>query len=143
MSSDDLPDRLLGAVLHTADGRPVGPVTGMYLDADTGEAAWVAVRLGMGVGESAEHLVPLARTALRAGCGLVVTTRRRAIELAPTAPPGDLGAADEDTLYRYYAYALSPLDHLLRVRRDLTGCGPERARLCRYQPDQDMKREEE
>jgi hypothetical protein len=131
--SDDQLKRLLAATAHSGDGRTLGPVTGVYLDGDE-QPAWVAVRPGpLG---TAERLVPLALSRLEPGGRLVVTVRRRALELAPAAPPGDLGLTDEDALYRFYAYAISPIvpwDHLTRIRPEFDGIvhGPVRLRRHR------------
>jgi hypothetical protein len=127
--------RLLAATACSGDGRPIGPVTAVYFDEETGRPAWVGVRAGPADG--LERLVPLARSWLHPGPQLVVSVTRRAVEEAPVAPGPELGAEDEDELYRYYAQAISPMRGAPAVARRLTGTGL--VRLRRHgAPDQSL-----
>lgn len=98
-------ERLLDATACSGDGRPIGPVSAVYTDGGAGRAAWATVQAGP---DGVERFVPLVRSWLYPGGRLVVSVSRRAVEQAPVPPSTDLGPADEDALYRYYAHAILP-----------------------------------
>jgi hypothetical protein len=102
----DLLDGLLGATASCADGTPLGTTCAAYTGLDSGRVEWVALHLR---GAAGERVVPLVRTRRDRDRGLVLDVRRDAVERAPLAPPTDLGAADEDLLFGYWAQVLCPV----------------------------------
>ncbi|WP_219414638.1 hypothetical protein [Pseudonocardia nigra] len=118
--------RLLSATACSGDGRPIGPVTAVYVDDDSGNPVWVTVRPGPP--GTAERFVPLARAWLHPGSRLVLSVTRAAVEAAPVPPSGELGSSDEDELYRYYAQAITPIGRRPAEAAALTGAGPVRLR---------------
>lgn len=127
----DPPDRLLGATVFCAEGSPLGATCAAYVAVDTGRPEWVSLRLRDAPGE---RMVPLARARGR-GRGLTLDLRRDAVERAPLTPPVDLGAADEDLLFGYYAQVLCPVHGgpvaAVGADRRLTGAPAATARLTR------------
>ncbi|GAA3231012.1 hypothetical protein GCM10017691_24540 [Pseudonocardia petroleophila] len=104
MDTGDQVPRLLRATAYSGGGRRIGPIAAVYVD-ETDRPAWVSILVDPADGE---RLVPLARSWLYPDRRLVVAVIRRAVEEAPVAPSGHLGAEEEDLLFRYYAHVITP-----------------------------------
>lgn len=92
-----------GQPLLTTDGDKVGRIESIYLDGDTDEPAWMAVKTSK-LG-SAVSLVPLHR-ATSDGDGITVPYDKEHIKRAPTFKPDDeISAEDARALYEHYAIA--------------------------------------
>ncbi|MHA6783315.1 hypothetical protein ACVGOW_20330 [Pseudonocardia saturnea] len=91
---------LLVATAWYRDGSRIGPVTGVYVDADSGRPVWASV--------PARRLLPLCRAELTADRRLLVALPPPAVETAPPLPPGvdEVDRGIEDALYTHYAAAL-------------------------------------
>lgn len=96
--------RLLRATAYSGGGQVIGPIAAVYVD-EGDRPAWVSVLLDS---SDVERFAPLARSWLYPGHRLVVAVLRRAVENAPAAPSGHLGAAEEDLLFCYYAHVITP-----------------------------------
>jgi hypothetical protein len=90
-----------GETLLTNTGEKIGQIDGIYLDGDTDEPAWLAVKTGM-LG-SAVSLVPV-QGATPANDGVAVPYDKKLIKGAPTFKPDD-EISDEDSraLYAHYS----------------------------------------
>jgi hypothetical protein len=95
---------LLRATAYSGGGQRIGPIAAVYVD-ETDRPAWVSIRVDSFAGE---RFAPLARSWLYPGRRLVLAVIRRAVEEAPVAPAGHLGAEEEDLLFRYYAHVITP-----------------------------------
>ena len=97
-SSD--PNTLTGAPVHGSDGAKLGKVEAVYLDNDTEQPEWVAVKSGLF--GSHVSIVPLSRGSWD-GNALTVPFDKDAIQAAPHHDPdAALSPQDEDDLYRHY-----------------------------------------
>lgn len=96
-------DDLLTTTACYRSGALIGPVTGVYVQEDSGHPVWAAVGPGM--------LLPLCRAVLAPGRRLVVDLPPRAVEAAPQLPPGaaEIRIGLDDALFAHYASALSPV----------------------------------
>jgi uncharacterized protein (TIGR02271 family) len=92
--------KLLNADVYETDGTKIGSAADVYLDAQTGNPEWVAVKTGLfGTKQS---FVPLDRATLE-GDRIVVAFSKDQVKDAPRIDPdGRLSPAEEDELYRYY-----------------------------------------
>jgi hypothetical protein len=104
VDTGDQLSRLLRATAYCGGGQTIGPVAAVYVD-DADRPAWVSLLVDS---SDVERVAPLARSWLYPGHRLVMAVNRRAVEEAPTAPAGHLGADEEDLLFRYYAYVITP-----------------------------------
>jgi uncharacterized protein (TIGR02271 family) len=95
--------KLLEADVYETDGTKIGSAADVYLDAQTGEPEWVAVKTGLfGTKQS---FVPLDRATLE-GDRIVVAFSKDQVKDAPRIEPdGQLSPAEEDELYTYYGLA--------------------------------------
>ncbi|AMM33492.1 hypothetical protein SA2016_2827 [Sinomonas atrocyanea] len=82
------------------DGEKIGRLSGLYVDDDTEDPAWVTVKTGLfGLKES---FVPLRQATMR-GSDLVVRCTKDQVKDAPRIDPeGHLDPGEEDRLYRHY-----------------------------------------
>jgi uncharacterized protein (TIGR02271 family) len=92
--------KLFAADVYEADGTKIGSVADIYLDAQSGNPEWVAVKTGLfGTKQS---FVPLDRANLE-GDRIIVAFGKDQVKDAPRIDPdGRLSPAEEDELYRYY-----------------------------------------
>lgn len=104
MDAGDQLARLLRAIAYSGGGQTIGPIAAVYVD-EARRPAWVSVLVDP---SPSERLAPLARSWLHPGNRLVMAVIRRAVEGAPIAPLGHLGAEEEDLLFRYYAHVITP-----------------------------------
>jgi uncharacterized protein (TIGR02271 family) len=94
------PSTLTGAAVQGTDGDKLGKIETVYLDNETDQPEWVAVKSGMFGGHVS--LVPLAQGNWD-GTALTVPFSKEAIEGAPHHDPdAALSPDDEDDLYRHY-----------------------------------------
>jgi uncharacterized protein (TIGR02271 family) len=92
--------RLDGADVYGPDGDKIGSVGQIYLDTDTGDPEWVAVRTGL-FGNK-ETFVPLRDATLSAD-RISVAYDKATVKDAPRVDPdGALSFAEENELYTYY-----------------------------------------
>ena len=97
-----------GREVVDADGDRVGRLEEIYLDADTDEAHWAAVKTGLVGGRLS--LVPLAEATERAD-HVVVPFDKRTVKDAPNVDSGaELTPQEESTLHRYYGSQESSRD---------------------------------
>ncbi|WP_199512609.1 PRC and DUF2382 domain-containing protein [Nucisporomicrobium flavum] len=100
MITRDAVRHVYGTDVYSADGDKIGSAGQVYLDNDTGEPAWVAVRTGL-FGKK-ESFVPLQDATLD-GDRLEIPFAKDKVKNAPRIDQdGELSPADEDELYRYY-----------------------------------------
>ncbi len=93
--------RLDGADVYGPDDDKIGSVGQIYLDTDTGDPEWVAVRTGLF--GTKETFVPL-RDARLSDDRITVAYDKATIKDAPRVDPdGALSFAEENELYTYYA----------------------------------------
>ena len=97
-----------GREVVDVDGDRVGRLEEIYLDADTDEAHWAAVKTGLVGGRLS--LVPLAEATERADY-VVVPFDKRTVKDAPNVDSGaELTPEEESTLHRYYGSQESSRD---------------------------------
>lgn len=99
-------ESLLGKPAFDLNGQELGPVDAVYLDKQTGEPEWVAVRTG----RSETSLAPLSgATPSAGGQGVDLAVDAKLVRNAPHSdhPPGqitpELTEAQEAELYLYYS----------------------------------------
>jgi uncharacterized protein (TIGR02271 family) len=92
--------RIMGADVYGADGDKIGSAGQVYLDNQTGQPEWVAVRTGLfGTKES---FVPLIEASF-SGDKITVPFDKETVKGAPQVDAdGDLSPAEEHELYFYY-----------------------------------------
>lgn len=105
MDTSEQLSRLLRATAYSGGGQTIGPIAAVYVD-EADRPAWVSILVDPS--SEVERLAPLARSWLYPGYRLVMAVMRRAVEEAPVAPSGHLGAEQEDLLFRYYAHVITP-----------------------------------
>jgi uncharacterized protein (TIGR02271 family) len=95
--------KLLDADVYETDGTKIGSAADIYLDAQSGNPEWVAVKTGLfGTKQS---FVPLDRATLE-GDRIIVAFSKDQVKDAPRIDPdGRLSPAEEDELYTYYGLA--------------------------------------
>jgi hypothetical protein len=90
-----------GKPLLTRDGDKIGQIQSIYLDGDTEQPAWLAVKTGKL--SSAVSLVPVER-ATPSEQGVKVPYDKKHIKHAPTFKPDDeISPDDARALYEHYA----------------------------------------
>jgi uncharacterized protein (TIGR02271 family) len=100
MTTVNDPNKMTGAAVYDGSGRSVGKIDAIYLDNETNEPEWAAVRTGLFGGHVS--LVPLGRGNWD-GSALTVPFDKEALKAAPHHDPGTtLSPADEQDLYRHY-----------------------------------------
>ncbi|WP_250032399.1 PRC and DUF2382 domain-containing protein [Paractinoplanes maris] len=92
--------RLDGADVYGPDGDKIGSVGQIYLDTDTGDPEWVAVRTGLF--GTKETFIPLNQATL-SDDRITVAHDKATVKGAPRIDPdGALSYAEENELYTYY-----------------------------------------
>jgi uncharacterized protein (TIGR02271 family) len=112
-----------------SDGEKLGTIADIYLDRDTGEPEWAAIKTGL-FGTKVTF-APLAE-ATRSGDGVQLPYTKDQIKDAPNAEAdGELSQDEEAALYRHYGldYSEAPSDSglaagLETTDRETTGRGP-------------------
>jgi len=100
MINRDAVRHVYGTDVYGTDGDKIGSAGQVYLDNDTGDPAWVAVRTGL-FGKK-ESFVPVRDAALD-GDRLEVPFSKDKVKHAPRIDHDrELSPDDEDELYRYY-----------------------------------------
>jgi len=93
-------DRWVGQDAIGPDGGKIGTIQDIYLDEETGEPEWVAVKTGL-FGTKVSF-APLAQASAQGG-GVALPYDKAKVKGAPTAEPdGALSQQEEAELYRYY-----------------------------------------
>jgi PRC-barrel domain len=106
-----------GLTAVDSDDQPLGRITDIYLDRDTGLPEWALVATP----ERRRSFVPLAGAA-RKGDRIVVAVHKAAVSDAPAIRPGrELSDGDAARLYGYY---VGPSDDRNRGARRAPGRGP-------------------
>src|SRR3954447_12525001 len=109
---------------HGRDGQKLGTIADIYLDRDTGEPEWAAIKTGLF--GSKVSFAPLAE-ATHSGDGVQLPYTKDEIKDAPSAEAdGELSEDEEDALYRHYglSYSDEPSDSGLPTRHQATDRGP-------------------
>ncbi|WP_249998232.1 PRC and DUF2382 domain-containing protein [Actinoplanes sp. M2I2] len=92
--------RLDGADVYGTDGDKIGSVGQIYLDTDTGDPEWVAVRTGLF--GTKETFVPLQEARV-SDDRITVAYDKATVKDAPRIDPdGNLSHTEENELYSYY-----------------------------------------
>ena len=95
------PRQLVGAQLIGLDGKRVGTIGQVFLDDQTGTPQWVSVQTGVFGGR--KRFVPLSGARLARHGHVEVPFSKDQVKDAPSiAADGDIGEAEEASLYRYY-----------------------------------------
>jgi uncharacterized protein (TIGR02271 family) len=137
-----------GEHAHTRDGEKLGTIADIYLDRDTGEPEWAAIKTGLfGTNVS---FAPLAE-ATHSGDGVQLPYTKDQLKDAPNAEAdGELSQEEEAALYRHYGldYSQAPSDSGLptghdATDRDATGRGPVGHDTSGPTTDEAMTRSEE
>ena len=93
-------DTVRGSSVKNTSGDKLGKVDEIYLDNETGQPEWAAVKTGLFGGNVS--LVPLSESTFD-GSSLTVPFTKDTIQGAPHHDPGrEITADDEDELYAYY-----------------------------------------
>ncbi len=93
-------DTVRGSTVNNTGGDKLGKVDEIYLDNETGQPEWAAVKTGLFGGNVS--LVPLSESTFD-GSSLTVPFSKDKIQGAPHHDPGrEITADDEDELYAYY-----------------------------------------
>ncbi|WP_229070257.1 DUF2382 domain-containing protein [Actinoplanes sp. DH11] len=99
LTQNDL-NRLNGADVYGSDGDKIGSVGQVYLDTDTGNPEWVAVKTGLF--GTKETFIPLQRASV-SDDRITVAYDKATVKDAPRIEPdGDLSYTEENELYTYY-----------------------------------------
>ena len=99
-----------GQQAHGPDGEKLGEIADIYLDRETGEPEWVAIKTGL-FGNKVSF-APLAE-ATHAGDGVQLPYTKDQVKGAPNAEAdGELSQDEEAALYRHYGldYSEAPSD---------------------------------
>jgi uncharacterized protein (TIGR02271 family) len=132
-----------GEQAHAADGEKLGTIADIYLDRDTGEPEWAAIKTGL-LGTKVSF-VPLAE-ATHTDRGVQLPYTKEQVKDAPNAEAdGELSQDEEAALYRHYGldYSEAPSDSGLPTDRDTTGRGPVGRDTSGPTTDEAMTRSEE
>ncbi len=98
----DIP-QLYGRTVYDSDGDKVGTIDEVYLDAQTGDPEWLAVKTGLfGLKQS---FVPLRGAEIGTDRVVVPFDKARVKDAPKIDPDGQLSHREEDELYTYYGYA--------------------------------------
>ena len=111
MTTANMPDpnTMIGAPVSSTGGESLGKINSIYLDNETNQPAWAAVKTGIFGGHVS--LVPLGQC-MWDGNALTVPFDKGALNDAPHHDPDtSISRADEERLYRHYG--------LLGEQRDL------------------------
>ena len=109
-----------GEQAHGRDGEKLGTIADIYLDRDTGEPEWAAIKTGL-FGTKVSF-APLA-DATHSGDGVQLPYTKDQLKDAPTAEAdGELSQDEEAALYRHYGldYSEAPADSGLPTGHDAT-----------------------
>ena len=128
---------VLGKDVHGADGRKIGEVCQLFLDAVTGAPEWVTVKTGI-VGTK-ESFVPIAQAQLE-GDFLTVPYDEELVKGAPTlnVDTAHLSKDEEAELYRHYG--LDYFDGDSDQDGDLQRGGVDTAAVTVNSPDRTPRR---
>jgi uncharacterized protein (TIGR02271 family) len=142
-----------GERAHGGDGEKLGTIADIYLDRDTGEPEWAAIKTGL-FGNRVSF-APLAE-ATHSGEGVRLPYTKDQLKDAPNAEAdGELSREEEAALYRHYGldYGEAPSDAGLPAgheatdrdltNRDTTGRGPVGHDTSGPTTDEAMTRSEE
>lgn len=117
MTLDDLM-ALRGSDVYDSASEKIGSLEQVYIDNDSGEPEWVAVKTGF-FGTNV-NLVPLANAQLSGSQSLQVAYSKDTVKDAPNVDPdGTLDESEEQELYRHYSLGYPRGDSNRDV--DLTG----------------------
>jgi uncharacterized protein (TIGR02271 family) len=109
-----------GQQAHGRDGEKLGTIADIYLDRDTGEPEWAAIKTGL-FGTKVSF-APLAE-ATHSGDGVQLPYTKDQLKDAPDAEAdGELSQEEEAALYRHYGldYSEAPSDSGLPTGHDAT-----------------------
>jgi uncharacterized protein (TIGR02271 family) len=109
-----------GEQAHGRDGEKLGTIADIYLDRDTGEPEWAAIKTGL-FGTKVSF-APLAE-ATHSGDGVQLPYTKDQLKDAPNAEAdGELSQDEEAALYRHYGldYSEAPSDSGLPTGHDAT-----------------------
>jgi uncharacterized protein (TIGR02271 family) len=109
-----------GEQAHGRDGEKLGEIADIYLDRDTGEPEWAAIKTGL-FGAKVSF-APLA-DATQSGDGVQLPYTKDQLKDAPNAEAdGELSQEEEAALYRHYGldYSEAPSESGLPTGRDAT-----------------------
>jgi uncharacterized protein (TIGR02271 family) len=109
-----------GEQAHGRDGEKLGTIADIYLDRDTGEPEWAAIKTGL-FGTKVSF-APLAE-ATHSGDGVQLPYTKDQLKDAPNAEAdGELSQEEEAALYRHYGldYSEAPSDSGLPTGHDAT-----------------------
>jgi uncharacterized protein (TIGR02271 family) len=102
ITRNDIP-RLYGMDVYEADGSKIGSTAEIYLDEQSGEPEWLAVKTGLfGTKQS---FVPLQRAEVRDDRITVPFAKDKVKDAPRIDPDGRLSPQEEDELYRYYGFS--------------------------------------
>jgi sporulation protein YlmC with PRC-barrel domain len=94
------PRQLVGAQLIGLDGKRIGKIGQVFLDDQTGTPQWVSVQTGVFGGRN--RFVPLSGARLANGHVEVPFSKDQVKDAPSIDADGDIGEAEEASLYRYY-----------------------------------------
>ena len=102
ITRNDIP-RLYGMDVYEADGGKIGSTAEIYLDEQSGEPEWLAVKTGLfGTKQS---FVPLQRAEVGDDRITVPFAKDKVKDAPRIDPDGRLTPQEEDELYRYYGFS--------------------------------------
>ena len=122
---------LEGKPVYAADGASVGEVAAVFLDKDTQQPEWIALRRGMFAGK--QVLVPVAEASIRSD-GISVPYSESQIESAPESSGNEVSQEAERALASHYGVTYSEersATGLPEGRRDRPRSGTARQRGSR------------
>ena len=98
-----------GQELLGSDGEKIGSITDVYLDRQSGEPEWIAVKTGL-FGSNVSF-VPI-REAASSGDGVTVPYSKTLVKDAPNVEAdGELSADEERRLYQHYSVEFGDFDY--------------------------------
>ena len=108
-----------GQDLRDNDGDKIGSIADIYLDRQTGEPEWIAVKTGL-FGSNVSF-VPI-RQASSTGDGVTVPYAKDKVKDAPNVDAdGELSPEEERRLYQHYDVAFGDFDYDADYGRDTSG----------------------
>jgi uncharacterized protein (TIGR02271 family) len=132
-----------GQEAHGPDGQKLGTIADIYVDRETGEPEWAAIKTGLF--GSKVSFAPLAE-ARHSGDGVQLPYTKDQIKEAPSAEAdGELSEDEEAALYRHYglSYSEAPSDSGLPTGHQATDRGPVGQDTSGPTTDEAMTRSEE
>ena len=132
-----------GEQAHGRDGEKLGTIADIYLDRDTGEPEWAAIKTGL-FGTKVSF-APLAE-ATHSGDGVQLPYTKDQLKDAPNAEAdGELSQDEEAALYRHYGldYSEAPSESGLPTGQPTTDGGPAGHDTSGPTTDDAMTRSEE